>query len=135
MGICCSFLIYQSGRNSSVIVINVNCVATFCERHIHQKFTIQPSNILYLAPRPFAQQQKNMGRSLNSKYVNFPIEGPLWWNDAATVEMAQPEPSRFHTNRQRSTNAIAMQLQNGLSYDANEFLFDTIAMGTSELMI
>jgi len=62
------------------------------------------------------------------------IEAPVWWNHAATTPMAQPSPSSFHTNPQRATKSLAMQLQNGLSYRGNELAFDPSIMA-SGLMI
>jgi hypothetical protein len=62
------------------------------------------------------------------------IDTPVWWNHAATTPVAQPSPSSFHSNPQRATKSLAMQLQNGLSYRGNELAFDPSIMA-SGLMI
>jgi hypothetical protein len=62
------------------------------------------------------------------------LDAPVWWNHAATAPMAQPSPSSFHANPQRATKSLAMQLQNGLSYNGNELGFDPSNMA-SGLMI
>ncbi len=62
------------------------------------------------------------------------MEGALWWNHAAAAPMAQPSPSGLNNNLQRATKSLAMQLQNGLHYSANELAFDPLNM-TNGLMI
>jgi len=62
------------------------------------------------------------------------IDAPVWWNHAAAAPMAQPSPTGFHANPQRETKSLAMQLQNDISYSANELAFDPSNM-VSGLMI
>jgi hypothetical protein len=62
------------------------------------------------------------------------IAAPVWWTNAATLPMAQPSPSSFHTNPQRATKSLVTQLQNGLSYNGHELAFDPSKMA-SGLMI
>jgi hypothetical protein len=62
------------------------------------------------------------------------IDAPVWWSHAAAAPMAQPSPTGFHANPQRATKSLAMQLQNDISYSANELAFDPSNM-VSGLMI
>jgi hypothetical protein len=61
-------------------------------------------------------------------------DAPVWWNHAASVPVAQPSPSSFHSNPQQATKSLAMQLQNGTSYGVNDLGFDPSNMA-SGLMI
>ncbi|KAJ5054196.1 uncharacterized protein L3040_000478 [Drepanopeziza brunnea f. sp. 'multigermtubi'] len=47
------------------------------------------------------------------------IESPLWWGHAATAPMAHPSPNNFHSNAQRTSKTLAMQLRNDLAYNNN----------------
>jgi hypothetical protein len=55
-----------------------------------------------------------------SMYAPPDCDAPLWWNHASTAPMAQPLPTALQTNPQRATKSLALQLQNDLSYRANE---------------
>jgi hypothetical protein len=63
------------------------------------------------------------------------IDAPVWWNHAAAAPMAQPSPSGYHTDPQRATQTLAMQLQNDAAYDTNDMSFDSSSNMTSGLMI
>jgi hypothetical protein len=70
------------------------------------------------------------GSSELNAYVTSAICGdeadpPPWWNHAATAPMAQPSPTVFHTNPQLATKSLALQLQNGLAYNANDLSCDS----------
>ncbi|KAF4629813.1 hypothetical protein G7Y89_g8329 [Cudoniella acicularis] len=58
----------------------------------------------------------------SSMYSSAELDTPIWWNHAAQAPMAQPLPTGFHTNPQLATKSLALQLQNGLAYDANNHL-------------
>ncbi|KAL5321598.1 hypothetical protein ACEPPN_009558 [Leptodophora sp. 'Broadleaf-Isolate-01'] len=62
------------------------------------------------------------------------IDSPIWWNHAATAPMAQPSPSNFHTNPQRSSKSLALQLQNDLAYNSNDIGYNPSGMANG-LMI
>ena len=54
---------------------------------------------------------------------------PLWWNHAAAAPIAQPSPTALHTNPQRATKSLALQLQNEVSYHTNAYIGDNISSG------
>jgi hypothetical protein len=62
------------------------------------------------------------------------IDTSGWWNHAAPASVAQPSPSSFQATPQRATKLLAMEHQNGLSYNGNELAFDPSNM-PSGLMI
>lgn len=66
----------------------------------------------------------------NANNTDLPdMDDPIWWNNTATIPIAQPSPSGYHTNPQRATKSlIAMHLQNDLAYSANDVASDPFNM-------
>ncbi|KAF8863635.1 hypothetical protein BDZ45DRAFT_685867 [Acephala macrosclerotiorum] len=56
----------------------------------------------------------------NTMYPLSDLDSPLWYGHANTTPIAQPSPSGFHTNPQRATKSLAMQLQNDLAFSTND---------------
>jgi hypothetical protein len=70
---------------------------------------------------PNSQEFANL--DTNAMYPD--LESPFWYG-ANTTTIAQPSPSGFHTNPQRATKSLAMQLQNDLAFSTNDLQLDPI---------